>query len=95
MNNMKDLIALFENHKIYDGYMDKFPYSIGVYRFVFRCVLSPKRTWNYVSGFNSNKPDSIRNIRYCLYLDCEIFYLYPLCIMYTSSTLNWEIYFSI
>lgn len=32
--------------------MDKCPYSIGVYRFVFRCVLSPKRTWNYVSGFN-------------------------------------------
>lgn len=63
--------------------MDKCPYSIGVYRFVFRCVLSPKRTWNYVSGFNSNKPDSIRNIRYCLYLDCEIF----TCILFALCTL--------
>lgn len=95
MNNMKDLIALFDNHKIYDTDIWTNVLILGVYRFVFRCVLSPKRTWNYVSGFNSNKPDSIRNIRYCLYLDCEIFYLYPLCIMYTSSTLNWELYFSI
>ena len=96
MNNMKDLIALFDNHKIYDTDIWTNFLILLVFTDLYLGVCCPqKRTWNYVSGFNSNKPDSIRNIRYCLYLDCEIFYLYPLCIMYTSSTLNWEIYFSI
>ena len=32
MNNMKDLIALFDNHKIYDtDIWTNLPYSIGVY----------------------------------------------------------------
>ena len=63
MNSMKDLIALFDNHKIYDTDIWTNVLILLVFTDLY-LVVSPKRTWNYVSGFNSNKPDSIRNIRY-------------------------------
>ena len=96
MNNMKDLIALFDNHKIYDTDIWTNVLILLVFTDLYLGVCCPQKEPGITfHKINSNKPDSIRNIRYCLYLDCEIFYLYPLCIMYTSSTLNWELYFSI
>ena len=84
MNNMKDLIALFDDHKIYDTDIWTNVLILLVFTDLYLGVCCPqKRTWNYVSGFNSNKPDSIRNIRYCLIWTVKFF----TCILFALCTL--------
>ena len=75
---MKDLIALFDNHKIYDTDIWTNVLILLVFTDLYLGVCCPqKKPGITFQDLTPNKPDSICNIRYCLYLDCEIFILYP------------------
>ena len=96
MNNMKDLIALFDNHKIYDTDIWTNFLILLVFTDLYLGVCCPQKepgiTFQDLTLINLI-PFVILGI-VCIWT-VKFFYLYPLCIMYTSSTLNWEIYFSI